>query len=384
VKLRTIDDLDVAGKRVLVRADFNVPLNGGAIADDFRIRAALPTLIELRERGAAQLVLCSHLGRPKGAPDPKYSLAPVAARLSELLGAGVALAPNPDGPVPAGAPVVLLENLRFHPGETTNDAAFAKALAAMADVYVNDAFGAAHRAHASVAHVATELPAAAGRLLEKEIAVLSGLLESPERTFVAVLGGAKVSDKLKVIENLLGVVDRLLIGGAMCFTFYAAQGLEIGKSLFEPDQVETVKRLMAEAGDKLMIPADVVVAREPKAGVTATEVKADAIPADQAGYDIGPEACRAYVDAIRGAATVFWNGPMGIFEVPPFDKGTRAVAAAIAKGGAYSVVGGGDSALALDRFGYADGIDHVSTGGGASLELLEGRDLPGLVPLWVR
>ena len=384
MKLRTIDDLDVAGKRVLVRADFNVPLNGGAIADDFRIRAALPTLIELRERGAAQLVLCSHLGRPKGAPDPKYSLAPVAARLSELLGAGVALAPNPDGPVPAGAPVVLLENLRFHPGETTNDAAFAKALAAMADVYVNDAFGAAHRAHASVAHVATELPAAAGRLLEKEIAVLSGLLESPERTFVAVLGGAKVSDKLKVIENLLGVVDRLLIGGAMCFTFYAAQGLEIGKSLFEPDQVETVKRLMAEAGDKLMIPADVVVAREPKAGVTATEVKADAIPADQAGYDIGPEACRAYVDAIRGAATVFWNGPMGIFEVPPFDKGTRAVAAAIAKGGAYSVVGGGDSALALDRFGYADGIDHVSTGGGASLELLEGRDLPGLVPLWVR
>ncbi|HVL90610.1 MAG TPA: phosphoglycerate kinase [Actinomycetota bacterium] len=382
--MRTIDDLDVAGKRVLVRADFNVPLNGGAIADDFRIRAALPTLIELRERGAAQLVLCSHLGRPKGAPDPKYSLAPVAARLSELLGAGVALAPNPDGPVPAGAPVVLLENLRFHPGETTNDAAFAKALAAMADVYVNDAFGAAHRAHASVAHVATELPAAAGRLLEKEIAVLSGLLESPERTFVAVLGGAKVSDKLKVIENLLGVVDRLLIGGAMCFTFYAAQGLEIGKSLFEPDQVETVKRLMAEAGDKLMIPADVVVAREPKAGVTATEVKADAIPADQAGYDIGPEACRAYVDAIRGAATVFWNGPMGIFEVPPFDKGTRAVAAAIAKGGAYSVVGGGDSALALDRFGYADGIDHVSTGGGASLELLEGRDLPGLVPLWVR
>ncbi|HEX9695776.1 MAG TPA: phosphoglycerate kinase [Actinomycetota bacterium] len=381
MKLRTIDDLDVAGKRVLVRVDFNVPLDAGAIADDFRIRAALPTITELQERGAVQLVLCSHLGRPMGAPDPTYSLRPVAERLGALLGVEVPLALNPDGPVSSAAPVVLLENLRFHPGETTNDPAFAKALSLLADCYVDDAFGAAHRAHASVAGVATLLPSAAGRLLEKEIAVLSGLLESPARPFVAVLGGAKVSDKLKVIENLLGVVDRLLIGGAMCFTFYAARGLEIGTSLFEPDQVDTVTRLMAGAADKLMIPVDVVVAREPAEGAEATDVKADAIPAGHGGYDIGPESCRAYVDAIRAAKTVFWNGPMGIFEIPPFDKGTRAVAAAIAKGDAYSVVGGGDSAMALARFGYAADVDHVSTGGGASLEFLEGRDLPGIVPL---
>lgn len=382
MKLRTLDDLDVTGKRVLVRADFNVPLDGGAIADDFRIRAAIPTIDELIRRGATHLVLCSHLGRPKGAPDPAFSLAPVAARLGELLGKPVALASRPDGPV-GDDPITLLENVRFHPGETKNDPAFAAALAALADCYVDDAFGAAHRAHASVAGVASLLPSAAGRLLEKEIAVLSRLLDAPERPFVAVLGGAKVSDKLKVIENLLDVVDRLLIGGAMCFTFYAANGFPIGRSLFEPDQVSTVKRLMSEAGDKLMIPVDVVVAAEPKAGVSVTEVDAAGIPDDQAGYDIGPNACRAYVDAIRGAKTVFWNGPMGIFEVPPFDKGTRAVAAAIAKGPAYSVVGGGDSALALDRFGYAGDIDHVSTGGGASLEFLEGRSLPGLEPLMV-
>ena len=381
MKLRTIDDLDVAGKRVLVRADFNVPLDGGTIADDFRIRAALPTINELRERGAAQLVLCSHLGRPKGEPDPKYSLKPVAKRLGELLGFDVPLAPGPDGPVPPDAPVTLLENARFHPGETKNDPAFAAKLAALADCYVDDAFGAAHRAHASVAAVATLLPSAAGRLLEKEIAVLSGLLADPKRPFVAVLGGAKVSDKLNVIENLLTVVDRLLVGGAMCFTFYAARGLEIGNSLFEPDQIETVKRLMDQAGERLVIPSDIVVAHEPKAGAVATDVDAAAIPADQAGYDIGPNTCRAYVDAIRAAKTVFWNGPMGIFEVPPFDKGTRAVAAAVAKGDGYSVVGGGDSALALERFGYAAQVDHVSTGGGASLEFLEGRDLPGITPL---
>lgn len=382
MKLRTLDDLDVAGKCVLVRADFNVPLDGGAIADDFRIRAALPTIQELFRRGAARLVVCSHLGRPKGAPDPAFSLAPVAIRLGRLLGEDVALAPHPDGPV-GDQRITLLENVRFHPGETKNDPAFAAALAALADCYVDDAFGAAHRAHASVAGVASLLPSAAGRLLEKEIAVLSRLLDAPERPFVAVLGGAKVSDKLKVIENLLGVVDRLLIGGAMCFTFYAANGLPIGRSLFEPDQVGTVKRLMGQAGDRLMIPADVVVAAEPKPGVAVAEVDAAGIPSDQAGYDIGPNACRAYVDAIRAARTVFWNGPMGIFEVPPFDKGTRAVAAAIAKGPAYSVVGGGDSALALDRFGYAGDIDHVSTGGGASLEFLEGRTLPGLAPLTV-
>lgn len=381
MKLRTIDGLDVAGRRVLVRADLNVPFDAGAIADDFRIRASLPTIRELRERGAAQVVVCSHLGRPKGKPDPALSLAPVAERLGDLLGEPVPLAAAPTGPVPAGAPVALLENLRFDPGEERNDPAFAGALARLADCYVDDAFGAVHRAHASVAGVAERLPSAAGRLLEKEVAVLSGLLESPQRPFVAVLGGAKVSDKLKVIENLLGVADRLLVGGAMCFTFFAARGYEIGRSLYEPDQVATAGRLAGEAGERLRIPADVVVAAESKPGVAVAEVAADAIPADRAGYDIGPKTCRIYVDAIRAAATVFWNGPMGIFEVPPFDKGTRAVAAAVAKGAAYSVVGGGDSALALDRFGYAAGIDHVSTGGGAGLEFLEGRLLPGLAPL---
>jgi phosphoglycerate kinase len=383
VKLRTIDDLNVDGKRVLLRADFNVPLEDGRIADDFRIRAAVPTLTELRERGASQIVACSHLGRPKGRPDPKYTLAPVADRLGSLLGLPVPVTETPLGPVGPMAPVVLLENLRYDPREERNDAGFAQALAGLADVYVDDAFGAAHRAHASVAAVAELLPNAAGRLLEKEVAVLSGLLEHPERPFVAVLGGAKVSDKLKVIERLLDVVDRLLIGGAMCFTFFAAQGLEIGKSLFEPDRVDTVKRLMRSAGDKLMIPSDVVVAADPGDAAGATETGAGAIPRDKAGYDIGPGTCRAYVDAIRAAKTVFWNGPMGIFEKPPFDKGTRAVAAAIAKGAAYSVVGGGDSALALERFGYAGEVGHVSTGGGASLELLEGRTLPGLAPLVV-
>ncbi|MGH2830410.1 MAG: phosphoglycerate kinase, partial [Actinomycetota bacterium] len=322
MKLRTLDDLDVRGKRVLVRADFNVPLDGESIADDFRIRAALPTLNELRERGAAQLVCCSHLGRPKGEPNPKYSLRPVAARLSKLLGRPVPIAASPAGPVPTDAPVAMLENLRFDPREERNDPGFAASLAALADVYVDDAFGAVHRAHASVAAVATMLPAAAGRLLEQEIRVLSGLLESPERPFTAILGGAKVSDKLMVIENLLGVVDRLLVGGAMCFTFFAARGFEIGRSLFEPDHVGTVTQLMETAGKRLMIPADVVVASDPDDAAGAREVAADAIPGDSAGYDIGPGACRAYVDAIRRSKTVFWNGPMGIFEKPPFDKGT--------------------------------------------------------------
>jgi len=383
VLLRTIDDLDVAGKRVLLRADFNVPLSkqDGSIVDDLRIRATFPTVEELFDRGASRIVACSHMGRPKGKPDPKYSLAPVAARLGELLGEDVPLAAGPTGPVPDGARLAMLENLRFDPGEESNDPAFAERLAALAEVYVDDAFGAVHRAHASVVAVAEILPAAAGRLLEKEVSVLSKLLTASESPFVAVVGGAKVSDKLKVLRRLLDLVDRLLIGGGMCFTFLAAKGYEVGKSLLEADQVPLVAELLRDAGDKIMLPTDIVVARAPEAGVEKKVVPADQIPDDLGGFDIGKETCRAYVDAIRAARTVFWNGPMGVFEVDDFDAGTRAVAAAIAKSGSYSVIGGGDSAAALQKFGYADEVSHISTGGGASLEFLEGKDLPGLVPL---
>ena len=382
MKLRTLDDLDVAGKRVLLRADFNVPLSkdDGSIADDLRIRATIPTIRELLERGASQVVACSHLGRPKGKTDPKLSLSSVAGRLGELLGEEVPLSPMPTGPVPE-ARVALLENLRFEPGEEANDPGFASRLAALADAYVDDAFGAVHRAHASVVAVAELLPAAAGRLLEKEVSVLSRLLESPERPFVAVVGGAKVSDKLKVLRRLLDLVDRVLIGGGMCFTFLAAKGYEVGRSLLEKDQVDPVAELIRDAGDKLLLPTDVVVAAEPEAGASKRVVPADRIPGDLGGYDIGKETSRAYVDAIRAAKTVFWNGPMGVFEVDDFAAGTRAVAAAIAKGELYSVIGGGDSAAALRKFGYANEVSHISTGGGASLEFLEGRTLPGLAPL---
>lgn len=383
MKLRTLDGLDVAGKRVLLRADFNVPLKGVQITDDLRIRATLPTIMELLGRGASQVIACSHLGRPKGEPNPRYTLAPVADRLTDLLGMPVPLAVTPTGPVGGGARVFLLENLRFDPGEETNDATFAGKLAALADVYVNDAFGAAHRAHASVAAAAERLPNAAGRLLEREVTVLSRLLEAPERPFVAVIGGAKVSDKLPVLSRLLEHVDRIAIGGAMCFTFFLARGLEIGRSLAEPDQVDSVRALMETAGERLLLPVDVVVAEKPQTGVVTRTVPVDAIPHDLAGYDIGSQTCRNYVDAIRAARTVFWNGPMGVFEVAEFDGGTRAVAAGIAKGPAYSVVGGGDSGAALLKFGYADEVDHLSTGGGASLEFLEGKTLPGLVPLMV-
>jgi phosphoglycerate kinase len=383
VFLRTIDYLDVAGKRVLLRADFNVPLSkqDGSIVDDLRIRATLPTIEELFERGAGRIVVCSHLGRPKGKPDPKYSLAPVAARLGDLLGNDVPLCDTPTGPVPDGARVVLLENLRFDPGEESNDRALAERLAGLADVYVNDAFGAVHREHASVVAIAELLPSAAGKLLEKEVAVLSKLLTSPDRPFVAVVGGAKVSDKLKVLRRLLDLVDRVLIGGGMSFTFLAAKGYGVGKSLLESDQVPAITELLRDAGDKIMLPTDIVVARAPEAGVEKRVVPADEIPDDLGGFDIGKETCRAYVDAIRAARTVFWNGPMGVFEVDDFDAGTRAVAAAIAKSDSYSVIGGGDSAAALRKFGYADEVSHISTGGGASLEFLEGKELPGLVPL---
>ncbi len=383
MNLRTIDDLDVAGKRVLLRADFNVPLSkqDGSIVDDLRIRATLPTINELFDRGASRIVVGSHMGRPKGKPDPKYSLAPVAARLSELLGEDVPLADAPTGPVPDGQRIAMLENLRFDPGEESNDAAFAEQLAALADVYVNDAFGAVHRAHASVVAVAELLPSSAGRLLEKEVAILSKLLTDPDRPFVAVVGGAKVSDKLRVLRRLLDLVDRVLIGGGMCFTFLAAKGYGVGKSLLEPDQVPAIAELLREAGDKILLPTDIVVASKPEPGVQKKVVPADQIPDDLGGFDIGKETCRAYVDAIRAARTVFWNGPMGVFEVDDFDAGTRAVAAAIAKSDCYSVIGGGDSAAALQKFGYAHEVSHISTGGGASLVFLEGKELPGLVPL---
>jgi len=383
VKLRSLDDLDVSGRRVLLRADFNVPLSklDGSIADDLRIRATLPTIRELLERGARQVVACSHLGRPKGQPKPDLSLAPVARALGQLLGESVPLSPDPVGPVPPQARVALLENLRFDPGEEKNDSGFAEKLAANGEAYVDDAFGAVHRAHASVVAVAELLPSAAGRLLEREVEVLSKLLHAPDRPFVAVVGGAKVSGKLSVLRNLLDRVDRLLIGGAMCFTFFAAKGYSVGRSLLETDQIDNVAALMRDAGDKLMIPTDVVVAAEPKPGAPKQMVPVDQMPGGLAGYDIGKETSRAYVDAIRAAMTVFWNGPMGVFEVDDFAAGTRAVAAAIAKSDCYSVVGGGDSAAALSKFGYADEVSHISTGGGASLEFLEGKTLPGLVPL---
>jgi phosphoglycerate kinase len=363
VKLPLLEDLgDVRGRTVLVRTDFNVPMSGAddarVISDDFRIRAALPTINWLTERGA-KVVCMSHLGRPKGKPTAKYSLAPVRARLSEL-------APG----------VELLENLRFSPGEEGNDPAFVAELIDGVDLYVNDAFGAAHRAHASVVGPPRFLPSAAGRLIEREVAVLDRMRTSPKRPFVAVLGGAKVSDKLGVIESLLDVVDQLLIGGGMCFTFLAAQGYSIGDSLCEPDQVDHCKRLLAKH-PSIMLPEDII-------GVDADGVYATfgrRLPDGAKGMDIGPGSAAAFGDAIMEARSVFWNGPMGVFEDARFAKGTRTVAQAMADTKAFTVVGGGDSAAALAQFGLDDEVDHVSTGGGASLEFLEFGDLPGLAAL---
>ena len=363
MKLPLLEDLgDVRGRTVLVRTDFNVSMSGAddarVISDDFRIRAALPTINWLTERGA-KVVCMSHLGRPKGKPTAKYSLAPVRARLSEL-------APG----------VELLENLRFSPGEEGNDPAFVAKLIDGVDLYVNDAFGAAHRAHASVVGPPQFLPSAAGRLIEREVAVLDRMRTSPKRPFVAVLGGAKVSDKLGVIESLLDVVDQLLIGGGMCFTFLAAQGYSIGDSLCEPDQVDHCKRLLAKH-PSIMLPEDII-------GVDADGVYATfgrRLPDGAKGMDIGPGSAAAFGDAIMEARSVFWNGPMGVFEDARFAKGTRTVAQAMADTKAFTVVGGGDSAAALAQFGLDDEVDHVSTGGGASLEFLEFGDLPGLAAL---
>jgi phosphoglycerate kinase len=356
----TLDDLgDVGGKRVLVRTDFNVPIEEGAITDDFRIRAALPTLQWLQERGAT-VVAASHLGRPKGKPDPRYSMDLVRRRLAEL-------APG----------VELLENLRFDPGEERNDPAFTAALIDGVDLYVNDAFGASHRAHASIVGPPATLPSAMGLLLAKEVDVLLGLRNAPKRPFVGVLGGAKISDKLGVVDALLGVVDSLVIGGAMCFTFFAAQGKRIGESLFEPDQVESCRQILEQHAAKVHLPDDIVgLDADGRFGTWGTN-----LPDGAKGFDIGPGSAAAFSDIVMDARTVFWNGPMGMFEDERFAAGTRTLAQAIADTKAFTVVGGGDSAAALAQFRLDDEVDHVSTGGGASLELLELGDLPGLAAL---
>jgi phosphoglycerate kinase len=378
-----IDSLgDLAGKRVLVRSDLNVPLEAGRITDDGRIRASVPTIRRLLDAGA-RVVVMAHLGRPDGAPDEKYSLRPVAARLGELLGADVAFAGDLDD-VP-DQPVVLLENVRFDPGETSKDAAartaYAKRLATLGDAYVDDAFGAVHRAHASVHELAAELPSAAGDLVVRELGILQRLTEDPQRPYVVVLGGSKVSDKLGVIEHLLPSVDRLLVGGGMCFTFLAAQGHDVGDSLLESDRLDACRELLATG--KVTLPVDVVVADRFAADAKTQVVAADAIPAGQLGLDIGPRTVELFGQRLADARTVFWNGPMGVFEMAPFAAGTRGVATAIAGlTDALTVVGGGDSAAAVRQLGVDEmHFSHMSTGGGASLEYLEGRTLPGLTAL---
>ena len=388
INKKSVRDLDVQGKRVLVRVDFNVPVKNGEVTDDTRISRALPTIRYLLSEGARP-ILISHLGRPKGEPDPKYAMDPVAKRLQELLSEPVLKLDAAVGPEVEealedwdGRGVVLLENSRFCPGETKNDPDLSEQLASLADLYVDDAFGAAHRAHATTVGVAERLPAAAGLLLEEEVDYLDGVLEDPERPFVAILGGAKVSDKLGVIESLLKVADTLLIGGAMCFTFFRAQGYEIGRSLVEDDYLQEARRLMDEAGEKLVLPVDVVVADEMEEDVEIETVGVEEIPSEKMGLDIGPRTVELFADHISGAKTIFWNGPMGVFEIEAFAKGTegvaRAVAAASAEGDATSVVGGGDSVAAVRKLGLEDEMSHISTGGGASLEYVEGKELPGV------
>ncbi|KAE8762504.1 phosphoglycerate kinase [Georgenia thermotolerans] len=394
--MKTIEDLgDLRGKRVLVRSDFNVPLDGTTITDDGRIRAALPTIEALTGQGA-KVVLTAHLGRPKGTPDPKYSLAPVAARLGELLGKNVTLAKDTVGEdakrVVDGlgeGDVALLENIRFDARETSKDDAeresLAADLAALADAYVSDGFGVVHRKQASVYDVAKKLPHAAGKLVFKEIASLSKATENPERPYVVVLGGSKVSDKLGVIANLLGKADRLLIGGGMVFTFLAAKGYGVGSSLLEEDQIETVKGYLTQAeanGVEIVLPTDIVVAPEFKADAPATVAAADAIPDNQMGLDIGPESAQAFAAKIADAKTIVWNGPMGVFEFPAFAAGTKAVAQAMSDAAGFTIVGGGDSAAAVRTLGFDEStFSHISTGGGASLEFLEGKTLPGIAVL---
>ena len=386
---KTIHELDLKGRRLFIRVDFNVPIRGGVIGDDTRIRAALPTLTHALDRGAT-LVLGSHLGRPNGVVNPEFSLRPVADRLAELLQRRVVFAADCIGDAvthsmgQVGARgVVLLENLRFHAGEEANDRVFATALAAPADCYVNDAFGAAHRAHASTAGIVNHLPdAAAGLLMARELRYLGGLLQSPSRPFVAILGGAKVSGKMEVIENLLGRVDALLIGGAMAYTFFKAQGLAVGRSLVEDtlmDATRTIERTATERGVRLELPSDHVVTPRLEADAAHDTLAVDdPTIGDRLGVDIGPETVRRFADIIGAAKTIVWNGPMGVFEIEAFAPGTMAIAKAVANSGARTIVGGGDSVAAVGRAGVADQITHISTGGGASLELLGGWRLPGL------
>ncbi len=388
---KTIEDIDVRGKRVLVRVDFNVPMDeNGNITDDRRIRAALPTIQYLLKNNA-KVILMSHLGRPKGEYDPKYSLAPVAKHLSKLLGQEVIMAKDVIGESAKEAvagmkegQVVLLENVRFHKEETKNDPEFAKALAQLGDIYVNDAFGSAHRAHASTEGVAHYLPAVAGYLIQKELEFMGKALENPDRPFVAILGGAKVSDKIGVIENLINKVDVLLIGGGMAYTFLKAKGYEVGNSLLEEDKVELAKQLMEKAkekGVKLLLPVDNVIAQEFKADAPHKVVDSDKIEAGWMGMDIGPKTREMFGEEIKKAKTVVWNGPMGVFEMPAFAEGTKAVAKYVGECGGTTIIGGGDSAAAVEQLGFADKMTHISTGGGASLEFLEGKVLPGIAAL---
>ncbi len=386
----TVRDIDFTGKKALVRCDFNVPLADGVITDETRITAALPTIEYLLDHGAA-VILCSHLGRPKNGPEAKFSLAPVAKRLSEKLGRPVVLAADvvgPDAQAKAAAlkagEVLLLENVRFEKGETKNDPALSEAFAKLADVFVNDAFGTAHRAHCSTAGVAAHLPAVSGFLIEKELKFLGGALNDPARPFVAILGGAKVSDKIGVINSLLDKADAVLVGGGMAYTFFKAQGLDIGTSICEDEKLDVARELMEKAKKnnvRLLLPVDNVVADKFEADAAAQTVASDAMPAGWMGMDIGPETIKLFADVIKGAKTVVWNGPMGVFEMDRFAEGTREIARAMAESGAVTVIGGGDSAAAVTQLGFEDKMSHISTGGGASLEFLEGLELPGIACL---
>ena len=388
---KTIEDIDVSGKKVLVRCDFNVPLADGVITDDKRIRESIPTIRYLADHGAA-VILCSHLGRPKDEESKKKcTLAPVAKRLSELMGKEVKFTTDIIGDeahslAAALRPgeILVIENVRFFKEETKNDPDFAKALASLADIYVNDAFGTAHRAHASTAGVADYLPAVCGYLIQKEIKVMGGALADPKRPFVAILGGAKVSDKIGVINNLLEKADTIIIGGGMAYTFVKAQGGEIGTSLLEADKMDYALEMIQKAKDrgvKLLLPVDTMAGDQFAADCARKVVPTNAIPADWMGLDIGPETIKLFTEAVKGAGTVVWNGPMGVFEFPAFATGTEAIAAALAESGAVTIVGGGDSAAAVEKLGFADKMTHISTGGGASLEFLEGKELPGVACL---
>ncbi len=388
---KTVRDIDVSGKKVLMRVDFNVPLNEKKeITDDTRIAAAIPTIRYLLEN-KAKLILCSHLGRPKGVANPDFSLSPVVATLEKLAGTKVIFAKDCIGPEAEKAvselkegQIVLLENLRFHKQETENDAGFSKQLAALADVYVNDAFGTAHRAHASTVGVTAYLPSACGFLIQKELEFLGGALENPERPFIAILGGAKVADKIGVIENLMKKADTIIIGGGMAHTFVAAQGHKIGTSLFDPSTLETAKAIIADAkmkGIKLLLPVDYVVASEFSADAQSTIVPVESIPDDMMALDIGPSSRMLFATEIKSAKTIIWNGPMGVFEFPQFANGTKAVAQALSEAQGITIIGGGDSAAAVKKLGFADKMTHISTGGGASLEYLEGIELPGIAAL---